>query len=94
MSIFKKLGPRSLARGLWGNGPIPTRYKLLFLGQSVIFTMAIWIRGQDVDRAQQMKKLAAAEAERQKMREGSAPTVEDGSTKKGEKEESLPGSKI
>mmetsp|Transcript_24788 Transcript_24788/g.53696 ORF Transcript_24788/g.53696 Transcript_24788/m.53696 type:complete len:96 (-) Transcript_24788:332-619(-) len=95
MSIFKKLGPRSLARGLWGNGPIPTRYKLLFLGQSVIFTMAIWIRGQDVDRAQQMKKLAAAETERQKMREGStSSTAEDGSTKEGEKEESLPGNKI
>jgi len=31
---------------------MPLRYKVLFLGQSVIFTMAIIIRGRDIDKAQ------------------------------------------
>ena len=64
MSMWNKYGPPALARGLWGRGPIPTHYKLLFLGQGLIFSMAICIRTQDVEKAQQMKKLA--EAERQK----------------------------
>ena len=65
MSIFrhfKRFSPASLARGLWGRGPIPTRYKLLFAGQGLIFTMAAFIRTKDVEKAQQSKKLREAEA--------------------------------
>ena len=62
MSIWKRFGPPALARGLWGQGPMPPRYKVLFLGQSVIFTMAIIIRGRDIDKAQQ-QKLAAPNLE-------------------------------
>ena len=43
---------------------MPTKYKLLFAGQAVIFTMAIWVRGQDVERAQAKKKLDEAEKQR------------------------------
>lgn len=50
------------------------KYKLLFLGQSLIFTMAAYIRTKDVERAQQLKKFA--EDERQKV-EGSAENEGD-----------------
>jgi len=56
---------------------MPTRYKLLFLGQSVIFTMAIWIRQQDVQKAQHIKRLAE-EAEKQTNADGSV--ANDGSS--------------
>ena len=69
-SFFQKYGPPALARGLWGRGPIPTRYKLLFIGQGLIFTMAIFIRTKDVEKAQTIKKLQEADAERKKL-EGS-----------------------
>lgn len=58
MSIWDRFGPPALARGLWGRGPMPLRYKFLFLGQSLIFSMAIVIRGRDVEKARQ-QKLAA-----------------------------------
>lgn len=63
-TFFQKFGPAALGRGLWGNRPMPTKYKLLFAGQAVIFTMAIWVRGQDVERAQAKKKLDEAEKQR------------------------------
>lgn len=72
-SIYERFGPPALARGLWGRGPIPTRYRLLFLGQGLIFTMAVWIRTKDVDKAQKMKKLADAERQRAEMRGESPP---------------------
>mmetsp|Transcript_3172 Transcript_3172/g.7021 ORF Transcript_3172/g.7021 Transcript_3172/m.7021 type:complete len:88 (+) Transcript_3172:197-460(+) len=80
-SLFQKFGPPALARGLWGKGPIPTRYKVLFLGQSLMFMMAMQFRAKDVEKAQAIKKLQ--EADRQKV-EGS---VDSGSS---EKEEPLP----
>jgi len=43
---------------------MPTRYKILFLGQGLIFTMAAWIRTKDVEKAQQIKILAEAESKR------------------------------
>lgn len=46
-----------MGRRLWGRGPMPTRYKVLFAGQAFIFTMAIWIRTQDVGRAQAIKQM-------------------------------------
>ena len=72
-SIYERFGPPALARGLWGRGPIPTRYRLLFLGQGLIFTMGVWIRTKDVDKAQKMKKLADAERQRAEMRGESPP---------------------
>ncbi|KAL7532324.1 hypothetical protein ACHAWF_004096 [Thalassiosira exigua] len=63
-SFFERFGPATLGRGLWGKGSMPTRYKILFLGQSMIFAMAMWIRTQDVDKAQKIKILE--EMERQK----------------------------
>ncbi|KAL7444914.1 hypothetical protein ACHAXM_009636 [Skeletonema potamos] len=63
-SFFQRFGPSALGKGLWGNRPMPLKYKLLFVGQSVIFTMAIWVRGQDVERAQAIKKLEEAEKQR------------------------------
>ena len=63
-TFFQKFGPAALGRGLWGNRPMPTKYKILFAGQAVIFTMAIWVRGQDVERAQAKKKLDEAEKQR------------------------------
>jgi len=77
-SFFQKYGPPALARGLWGKGPVPLRYKILFLGQGLIFTMALLIRTKDVDKAQQIReaqmlsKLKDAEKQRSEMRgEGS-----------------------
>jgi hypothetical protein len=67
-SFLQKYGPTAIARGLWGNGPIPIRYKILFVGQGLIFTMAIWIRTKDVEKAQKMKKLMDAEKHRSEMR--------------------------
>jgi len=83
-SFFQKYGPPALARGLWGKGPIPLRYKILFLGQGLIFTMALLIRTKDVDKAQQIRqaqmlsKLQDADKERAEMRgEGSSNTSSD-----------------
>ena len=73
-SFFQKYGPPALARGLWGKGPMPLRYKILFLGQGLIFTMALFIRNKDVDKAQQIReaqmlsKLQDAEKQRKEMR--------------------------
>jgi hypothetical protein len=66
-SFLQKYGPTAIARGLWGNEPIPIRYKLLFLGQGLIFTAAIWIRTLDVEKAQKIKKLMDAEKQRSDM---------------------------
>ena len=63
-SFFQKYGPAALGRGLWGNRPMPTKYKLLFIGQSVIFTLAMFFRTQDVERVQAIKKLEEADKER------------------------------
>ena len=63
-TFFQKFGPAALARGLWGNRPMPTKYKILFAGQAIIFTMAMWVRGEDVERAQARKKLDEAEKQR------------------------------
>ncbi len=63
-SFFQKYGPAALGRGLWGNRPMPTKYKLLFIGQSVIFTLAMFFRTQDVERVQAIKKLEDADKER------------------------------
>ena len=85
MSIFQtlqKFSPAALARGLWGNGPIPRHYKLLFFGQGLIFTMAVMIRTRDVEKAQHIKNLI--EAEKLKVEGG---LLDNGSS---EKEESLP----
>ncbi len=54
---LSKYGPSAIARGLWGNGPMPTRYVILFVGQGVIFTMAMFIRSKDVEKAQHIKTL-------------------------------------
>lgn len=68
-SLFEKLSPSALGRGLWGRGPVPTRYKVLFLGQSLIFTMAIYIRNKDVEKAQLIQqKMADSEKQRAEMR--------------------------
>ena len=56
-SFFQKYGPSAIARGLWGNGPMPTRYVILFVGQGVIFTMAMFIRSKDVEKAQHIKNM-------------------------------------
>ena len=56
-SFLQKYGPSAIARGLWGKGPVPTRYVILFVGQGVIFTMALLIRSKDVEKAQHVKKL-------------------------------------
>ncbi len=66
-TFFQRFGPAALGRGLWGNRPMPTKYKLLFIGQSIIFTLAIFVRGQDVERAQAIKKLEAAEKAREEI---------------------------
>ena len=83
-SFFQKYGPPALARGLWGKGPVPLRYKMLFLGQSLIFTMALFIRTKDVDKAQQIRqaqmlsKLQDADKQRAEMRgEESSNTSSD-----------------
>ena len=48
---------------------MPTRYKVLFLGQSLIFTMAIYIRNKDVEKAQLIQqKMADSEKQRAEMR--------------------------
>jgi hypothetical protein len=60
-SFLQKYGPAAIARGLWGNGPIPIRYKILFLGQGLIFSVALLIRSKDVEKAQQIKTLMHAE---------------------------------
>jgi hypothetical protein len=60
-SFLQKYGPAAIARGLWGDGPIPIRYKILFLGQGLIFTVALLIRNKDVEKAQQIKILMHAE---------------------------------
>lgn len=58
---------------------MPTRYKLLFIGQGLIFTMAVFIRTKDVEKAQHLKKLAEAEKQRAAMRgEGVGPAKEEG----------------
>ncbi len=74
-TFFQRFGPAALGRGLWGNRPMPTNYKLLFIGQSIIFTLAIFVRGQDVERAQAIKKLEAAEKAREEIAKnaGAAP---------------------
>ena len=46
-----------MGRRLWGRGPMPTRYKVLFVGQAVMFTFAMWIRTLDVERAQAIKQM-------------------------------------
>lgn len=56
-SIWQKYGPPALARGLWGKGSIPTRYKVLFAGQAVVFMLAMRVRALDVEKAQMIKKL-------------------------------------
>ena len=83
-SLFQKYGPPALARGLWGKGPVPLRYKILFLGQGLIFTMALLIRTKDVDKAQQIRqaqmlsKLQDADKQRAEMRgEESSNTSSD-----------------
>ena len=86
--LWQKYGPPGLARGLWGRGPMPTRYKLLFAGQSIIFTMAIYIRTKDVEKAQHIKKLQMADAERKRLEGDAAATFGSGS---GETGESSPG---
>eukprot|EP00573_Skeletonema_grethae_P000367 CAMPEP_0201690390 /NCGR_PEP_ID=MMETSP0578-20130828/3843_1 /ASSEMBLY_ACC=CAM_ASM_000663 /TAXON_ID=267565 /ORGANISM="Skeletonema grethea, Strain CCMP 1804" /LENGTH=91 /DNA_ID=CAMNT_0048175365 /DNA_START=81 /DNA_END=356 /DNA_ORIENTATION=- len=63
-TFLQRFGPAALGRGLWGNRPMPTKYKLLFVGQSILFTLAIWVRGEDVERAQALKKLEEAEKQR------------------------------
>ncbi|KAL3811442.1 hypothetical protein ACHAXA_007597 [Cyclostephanos tholiformis] len=67
-SFLQKYGPAAIARGLWGNGPIPIRYKILFIGQGLIFTTALWIRSQDVEKAKKIKKLMDAEKLRSEIR--------------------------
>ena len=83
-SFFQKYGPPALAGGLWGKGPVPLRYKILFLGQGLIFTMALLIRTKDVDKAQQIRqaqmlsKLQDADKQRAEMRgEESSNTSSD-----------------
>jgi len=71
-TFFQRFGPAALGRGLWGNRPMPTKYKLLFVGQSILFTMAIWVRGQDVERAQAIKKLEDAEKQRAEITKNAA----------------------
>ena len=66
-TFFQRFGPAALGRGLWGNRPMPAKYKILFIGQSIIFTMAMWVRTQDVERAQARKKLEEADKEREQI---------------------------
>jgi len=80
-SFLHRYGPSAIARGLWGKGPMPTRYVLLFVGQGVIFTMAIFIRSKDVEKAQHMKKLIDAEQHRAEMR-GEKQSVDEGDQNK------------
>lgn len=49
--------PSALGKGLWGGGKMPMHWKLLFAGQSLIFTLAIWVRLQDIERAKRLKKM-------------------------------------
>ena len=60
---------------------MPTRYKLLFAGQGLIFTMAVFIRTKDDEKAQQSKKLREAEAGGQSTTEGAegGGVADDGS---------------
>lgn len=76
-SFLQKYGPSAIARGLWGNGPIPTRYVILFVGQGVIFTMAMFIRSKDVEKAQHVKKMMEeAEQSRAELRgEGNSKSL-------------------
>jgi hypothetical protein len=62
--FFQKFGPAALGRGLWGKGPMPTKYKILFIGQGLIFMMAMWVRTEDVERAHAIKKLEEADKQR------------------------------
>ena len=77
-SFFQKFGPSALAKGLWGKGPIPTRYKILFLGQSIMFMTAMRFRSLDVEKAQMIKQLQQADSLKT---EGS---VDEGSAEKEE----------
>ena len=81
-SFFQKYGPGALARGLWGRGPMPTRYKILFVGQGLIFTLALWIRTQDVEKAQHLKQFAEAERQRAEIRGDEADSVKEEDTKR------------
>ena len=56
---------------------MPTKYKLLFVGQSIIFTMAIWVRGEDVERAQAIKKLEDADKQRAEMTAQAVASADD-----------------
>jgi len=76
-SFLHRYGPSAIARGLWGKGPMPTRYVLLFVGQGVIFTMAMFIRSKDVEKAQQMKTLIDADQNRAEMR-GEKQSLDEG----------------
>ncbi len=49
--------PSALGKGLWGGGKMPIHWKLLFAGQSLIFTLAIWVRLQDIERAKRLKTM-------------------------------------
>jgi hypothetical protein len=80
-TFFQRFGPSALGRGLWGNRPMPMKYKLLFVGQSIIFTMAIWVRGQDVERAQAIKKLEDAEKQRAEITAQAAAAASSSSEK-------------
>ncbi len=81
-SFFQKYGPGALARGLWGRGPVPTRYKILFVGQGFIFTVALWVRTQDVEKAQHLKRLAEAERQREEIRGDESASVKEDDTKR------------
>lgn len=68
-SFIQKYGPGAIAKNLWGNGPVPRKYKILILGQGFLFMTALWIRTQDVEKAKHMKqKLIDAENQRAEMR--------------------------
>jgi hypothetical protein len=68
-SFIQKYGPGAIAKNLWGNGPVPPKYKILFIGQGLLFMTALWIRTQDVEKAKHMKqKLIDAETQRAEMR--------------------------
>ena len=43
---------------------MPTKYKILFIGQGLMFTLAMWVRTQDVERVQAIKKLEEADEQR------------------------------
>mmetsp|Transcript_12709 Transcript_12709/g.27839 ORF Transcript_12709/g.27839 Transcript_12709/m.27839 type:complete len:100 (-) Transcript_12709:1553-1852(-) len=66
-SFFERFSPRSLGRGLWGKGSMPTHWKVLFTAQTMIFTLALWVRTVDVENMQKLKRL---EAEKKSKEEG------------------------